>query len=124
MPAGTRRFSSMMLHRLMKLAMPLSLPLTLFASAGCKPDICLDSNLTAEQRCRDCKPRDDLLLARLNPTPLTFPVRKAVEQCADRIHDNDQRGFVTKQALRECTNNAPGLDNNTKLALAEIINRS
>ena len=53
----------------------------LAAMSGCKPDICKDPNLTAEQRCKDCKPRDDEMLARLNPTQLPWPVRKVVERC-------------------------------------------
>lgn len=106
------------------LSLGMVLTLALSAAPGCKPDICKDPNLTAEQRCRDCKPKDDELLARLNPTQLPWPVRKRIEFCADQIHTSDPRNFVTKQALRECTNADPTLDSNTKMAIAELINRS
>jgi hypothetical protein len=105
----------------------LMLAWALVFAPGCKPDICKDENLknlTAEQRCKDCKPRDDELLARLNPTQLPWPVRKTLERCADQIHASDPSNFVTKQALRDCVNAEPGLDGNDKVIIAELINRS
>lgn len=98
----------------------------LTATTGCKPDTCKDPavTLTQAQRCTTCKPVDTELLARLNPTELPWPVRRSIEDCATAIHKRDPRNFVTKQALRECTGHDPSLDSDTKVAVAELINKS
>ncbi len=111
-------------HFTMLLPASMMMAWALVAAPGCKPDICKDPNLGVSRRCTDCKPKDDELLARLNPTQLPYPVRKSVEKCADQIHASDPRNFVTKQALRDCTNADQGLDSDTKQALVVLINRS
>lgn len=111
-------------RKLFSMMLPSSLLMAMALGAGCKPDICKDPGLTAAQRCTDCKPKDDELLSRLDPTQLPWPVRKSVERCADQIHAGDSRAFVTKQALRDCTNGDPELDGDTKQALTKLINQS
>lgn len=119
-PSGRRgrKFFTMALPSSFLMAM------ALVAIPGCKPDICKDPGLTAAQRCTDCKPKDDELLSRLDATQLPWPVRRSVERCADQIHAGDSRAFVTKGALRDCTNADPDLDGDTKLALNKLINDS
>ena len=97
---------------------------TIAFDLGCKPDVCKDPGLTAEQLCTTCKPKDDELFARLNPTQLPYPVRRSLERCVDDIHASDGRNFVTKEALRECTGRDPNLNSDTKNALVFLINRS
>ena len=111
-------------RKLFSMVLPSSFLMAMALAAGCKPDICKDPGLSAAQRCTDCKPKDDELLSRLNPTQLPLPVRKSVERCADQIHAGDSRAFVTKQALRDCTNGDPDLDGDTKQALTKLINQS
>ncbi len=111
-------------RKLFTLLLPMTLSMGLGLFLGCKPDVCLDPNLSEENRCKSCKPRDDELLARLSPTQLPLPVRERITMCADRIHAGDKRGFVTKQALRECAGGDTSFDAETRQAVIEMINRS
>lgn len=97
--------------------------LFLFGGAGCKPDIC-KGQITRDQRCGVCKPKDNELLARLNPTELPLAVRRAIERCAKEIHATDPRNFVTQEALIACVRADRTFDAGSQASIAKIIRES
>ena len=90
---------------------------------ACAKDICKSTDLPREKLC-SCMPKDNELLARLQPTDLPYPLRRAVLRCAHDIHTSSQHNVVTKQALRDCTSADTSLDAATKVSLTSVINRS
>lgn len=116
------------------------LSLLLAMSSGCtKVVVCKAetmAQLPQDQYCRDCKPLDHELLDRLNTTELPWPVRKAVDDCADAIRHPEKQagsaalassgrpGIVTKGALRRCLNRNATLDAPTQSGLVALINKS
>ena len=90
---------------------------------ACAKDLCKSKDLPREQLC-SCQPKDNELLARLQPTELPYPLRRAVIRCAHDIHNSSQHNVVTKQSLRDCTNADSGIDPAAKESLALVINRS
>ena len=97
-------------------------------SAACAKDICKATDLSHELLCGSCKPKDNELLARLQPTDLPYPLRKVVLRCAEDIHGvtppGADRKVVTKQNLIDCINAEPSLDAATKASLAYRVNGS
>lgn len=91
--------------------------------SACAKDYCKAQDLPRDQLCK-CQPKDNELLARLQPTELPYPIRKVVLRCANDLHRNTPPSLVTKQALRDCVSADPGLDAPTKESLANLIDRS
>jgi hypothetical protein len=115
------------------------LSLLLSLSSGCtKVVVCKAetmAQLPKDQYCADCKPLDHELLDRLNTTELPWPVRKAVDDCADAIRHPEKQagsvamastrpGIVTKGALRRCLSRNATLDAPTQSGLVNLINKS
>lgn len=116
------------------------LSLLLSLSSGCTKVVVCKAETMAQlpegQYCADCKPLDHELLARLNTTELPWPVRKAVDDCADWIHNPGKEpgavagsaprsgGIVTKGALRRCLGRTSNLDGPTQSGLIALVNKS
>lgn len=92
-------------------------------SAACAKDYCKVKDQPRELTCK-CQPKDDELLARLQPTELPYPIRKVVLRCADDLHRTAVPSLVTKQGLHDCVNADPSLDAATKTSVLGLIDRS
>lgn len=96
---------------------------SLLGFSACAKDYCKAQDLPREQLCK-CQPKDDELLARLQPTELPYPVRKVLLRCANDLHRTSPPRLVTKQALGECLAADSRLDAQTKQSVAGLIERS
>lgn len=92
-------------------------------SAACAKDYCNIKDQPRELVCK-CQPKDNELLARLQPTELPYPVRKVVLRCAGELHKNSVPSLVTKQGLHDCVSADPSLDAATKASVIGLIDRS
>ena len=71
---------------------------SLLGFSACAKDYCKAQDLPREQLCK-CQPKDNELLARLQPTELPYPIRKVLLRCANDLHQTTPPRLVTKQAL-------------------------
>lgn len=92
-------------------------------TAACAKDYCKLQDQPREFLCK-CQPKDDELMARLQPTELPYPVRKVVLRCANDLRRSSVPPLVTKQALHDCVSADPSLDAKTKESVVARIDRS
>ena len=96
---------------------------SLLGFSACAKDYCKAQDLPREQLCK-CQPKDNELLAQLQPTELPYPIRKVLLRCANDLHQTTPPRLVTKQALSDCLAADRGLDAQTKQSVAGLIERS
>lgn len=92
--------------------------------AACAKDYCkIDQSQPRELLCK-CQPKDDELMARLQPTELPYPVRKVVLRCAGDLRRTSVPSLVTKQGLHDCVSADTSLDAKTRDSVVALIDRS
>lgn len=93
-------------------------------SAACAKDYCkVQPGQPRELLCK-CQPKDDELMARLQPTELPYPVRKVILRCAGDLRRTSVPSLVTKQALHDCVSMDQSLDAQTRDSVVALIDRS